>query len=74
MGVVSQAYISYIATGRDTLPEIVSFSLGKRLNTDAAHLYPIAYSPSEPAAFGERIHAVGGNWTATGKLAFLNDW
>ncbi|KAF9787350.1 histidine phosphatase superfamily [Thelephora terrestris] len=32
------------------------------------------YSPSEPAAFGERIHAVGGNWTATGKLAFLNDW
>lgn len=37
-------------------------------------IHAVAYSPTEPVAFSERIHATGGNWTATGNLAFLNDW
>jgi hypothetical protein len=37
-------------------------------------IYAIVFSPAEPAAFAERIHKTGGNWTATGELDFLNDW
>ena len=74
MGAVSQVYISYIGMGRDTLPGIVSASLGTNGSTLTRLIYAVAYSPSEPVAFSERIHATGGNWTATGNLAFLNDW
>ena len=31
-------------------------------------------SSTAPAAFAGRLHQTGGNWTATGNLAFLNDW
>lgn len=38
--------------------------------------YPTSdiYTKWEPGAFAERIHKTSGNWTTTGKLAFLNDW
>ena len=34
----------------------------------------VAPSATSPAAFADRIHETAGNWTATGKLAFLNEW
>ena len=34
----------------------------------------IATSTTTPASFAGKLHQTGGNWTATGKLAFLNDW
>lgn len=41
--------------------------------TDRTPIHAIA-DATAPSAFAGRLHQTGGNWTATGKLAFLNDW